>query len=176
MNEAILLSIRPEHALNILKGNKTLELRKRVPKNFKGWVYVYVTKGKRLSVVHDDENGKTYYYTNSNWGRSLNQDIPFRFWFDEYEEITPNFDYEIYEKEINNILPELCISLYHFEEYVGDKDKVYLWHIKNLEILDEPMELSEFCTWNKGDKWTPDMNWLTLKRAPQSWQYVYVKE
>ena len=56
--KAILLSIRPEHALNILNGDKTLELRKRVPKDFKGWVYVYVTKGGgRLSVVHDDENG-----------------------------------------------------------------------------------------------------------------------
>ena len=82
--KAILLPINPEHAYNIIKGRKTLELRKRVPKDFVGWVYVYVTKGKRLSVVHDDENGKTYYYLNSHWGRSLNQDIPFRFWFDDY--------------------------------------------------------------------------------------------
>jgi len=84
MTKSLMISIRPEHAFNILNGKKTLELRKTVPKDYKGWVYVYVTKGKRLSVVHDDENGKTYYYLNSNWGRSLNQDIPFRFWFDEH--------------------------------------------------------------------------------------------
>ena len=47
--KAILLSINPEHALNILNGKKTLELRKRVPKGFIGWVYVYVTKGKIIS-------------------------------------------------------------------------------------------------------------------------------
>lgn len=42
--KAIILSIKPEYALNILNGNKTLELRKSVPKGFKGWVYCYVTK------------------------------------------------------------------------------------------------------------------------------------
>ena len=44
--KALLLSVRPEHAIKILNGEKTLELRKGVPKGFEGWVYVYVTKGK----------------------------------------------------------------------------------------------------------------------------------
>ena len=42
----IVISIRPEYALNILNGSKTLELRKSVPKGYVGWVYGYVTKGK----------------------------------------------------------------------------------------------------------------------------------
>ena len=51
--KAILLSINPEHALNILKG-QNIRTSKRVPKGFIGWVYVYVTKGKDfLSVVHE---------------------------------------------------------------------------------------------------------------------------
>ena len=57
----LLMSIQPQHLYNILRGNKTLEIRKQIPKGFKGWVNLYCTKGKRLSVVHDDENGKTYY-------------------------------------------------------------------------------------------------------------------
>lgn len=42
--KAILLSIKPKYVLNILNGNKILELRRTVPKDFKGWVYIYVTK------------------------------------------------------------------------------------------------------------------------------------
>lgn len=167
--KAILLSIRPEHALNILNGKKTLELRKRVPKDFVGWVYVCVTKGKRLSVVHDDEIVKTYYYLNSNWGRSLNQDIPFRFWFDEYEEIKERFNGDEYVIEK---LDELCLSDYEVKEYLGGKQG-YAWHIKKLEIFDKPMQLSEFA---KPCKTKNQINKYWVHKAPQSYQYVWVKE
>jgi len=189
MNKAILLSVRPEHAVNILNGAKTLELRKRVPKGFVGWVNLYCTKGKpRLSVVQDDENGKTYYYLNSNWGRELNGDVVARFWFDEYDKYVDatncymtscgmqcDNEYMYQLCELQDKLKNTCLTCDEIEAYGKGKD-LYAWHIKNLEIFDYPMELSEFYTWNKGDKWTPDMNWLTLTRAPQSWQYVYVKE
>lgn len=50
--KSILLSIKPEYALNILNGSKTLELRKSIPKDIDEiikqqggiWVYMYVTK------------------------------------------------------------------------------------------------------------------------------------
>ena len=35
--KAIVMSIQSQHAYNILIGNKTMELRKRVPKDFVGW-------------------------------------------------------------------------------------------------------------------------------------------
>ena len=60
------------------------------------------------------------------------------------------------------------ISLY------GNGKTLYAWKIDKFEKLD--LDLSAFMTRNKGEKWTPDMNWLELKRPPQSWQYVYVKE
>lgn len=149
MTKSLMIPIRPQHAVNILNGKKTLELRTWIPKDYMGWVYAYVTKGKRLSVVHDDENGKTYYYLNSNWGRSLNQDIPFRFWFDDYIKL----DYEeTYSDEFywrNSIISgkELekatCLSQYDIVDY-GKNKPLYAWHIKKLEIFDEPKKLSDF--------------------------------
>ena len=140
--KAIVISIRPEYALNILNGSKTLELRKKVPKDFVGWVYVYVTKGERLSVVHDDENGETYYYLDSNWGRSLNQDIPFRFWFDDYDDVSTK--YRIDKSQIERVIEQACIGYDDFDKYVGDRENIYGWHIKKLEVFDKSMELSEF--------------------------------
>jgi predicted transcriptional regulator len=154
MNKAILLSVRPEHALNILEGKKTLELRKSVPKDFAGWVYVYVTKGKRLSVVHDDENGKTYFYLNSNWGRELNQDITCRFWFDDYDDVSTK--YRIDTNQVERVMEQACISYDDFDKYVGDIENIYAWHIKNLEIFLEVKNIEDY----------------NLKRAPQSWCYI----
>ena len=196
--KVIVISIRPEHALNILNGNKTLELRKSIPKDYVGWVYVYVTKGGgRLSVVHDDENGETYYYLNSNWGRSLNQDIPFRFWFDEYiklEWLDPSLNikrndvnyynyYALFENIYNNvewILPNLCLTKQQVIDYGKERD-LYAWHIKKLEVFDKPMFLSELYgdfafsdTDEYGRQHTPFHIPIPLKRPPQSWQYAYI--
>src|SRR5690554_4745173 len=164
MNKSLMISIQPQHAVNILNGKKTLELRTWTPKGYVGWVYVYVTKGKRLSVVHDDENGKTYYYLNSNWGRSLNQDIPFKFWFDEYAELNPNnffggnvVYYENYSGKEEHTSDEeqsgvidikflekiTQVSLEDMQKYSKGK-YLYAWHIKKLEIFDEPKSLSDF--------------------------------
>ena len=46
MNKELMISMKPEHAVNILNGKKTLELRTWIPRGYVGWVYVYVTKGK----------------------------------------------------------------------------------------------------------------------------------
>ena len=46
MNQEILMSIRPQHLCHILNGDKTIELRTRFPKDYRGWVYCYCTKTK----------------------------------------------------------------------------------------------------------------------------------
>src|SRR5690554_6063938 len=186
MNKSLMISIQPQHAVNILNGKKTLELRTWTPKGYVGWVYVYVTKGKRLSVVHDDENGKTYYYLNSNWGRSLNQDIPFKFWFDEYEDIDyqqtvlHKYGYGTLDYQVNirvmdtvkyilndDILDKLCLTNDEVEKYGKGKD-LYAWHIKKLEIFDEPKKLSDFYVLYGGEE-----SFYPLKKAPQRSVWVY---
>ena len=45
--KAILISIKPYWVAKILNGEKTIEIRKRFPKDYVGWVYIYCTKGKQ---------------------------------------------------------------------------------------------------------------------------------
>ena len=46
--KSILLSIKPKYVAEILNGEKTIEVRKRFPKDYKGWVYIYCTKEDSL--------------------------------------------------------------------------------------------------------------------------------
>jgi len=196
MSKQLMISIKPEHAVNILNGKKTLELRTWLPKDIDKiiaehgglWVNVVITKGKRLSVVHDDENGKTYYYLNSNWGRSLNQDIPFKFWFDEYYTYHhDNHGVGLYTDvaEYNIIyddLDELCLDYREVENY-GQGKHLYAWHIKKLEIFDKPKDLSEFYVVNPDVSNIGAFGWafseeelpkyIPLKKAPQRSVWVY---
>lgn len=58
-NKSILMSIQPQWLAKILNGEKTIEIRKKFPKDYVGWVYIYCTKGKeklfhcKLHVVHN---------------------------------------------------------------------------------------------------------------------------
>jgi len=109
MSKSLMISIQPKHLVNILNGNKTLELRKTVPKDFKGWVYIYCTKGGGLLV--DNTSWINYLivkdfvkkdYTESPrfhirkkleehiYGSVRNTKVVARFWFDEYAELNPN--------------------------------------------------------------------------------------
>ena len=46
MNKSILMSIQPKWVAKILNGEKTIEVRKKFPKDYVGWVYIYCTKAK----------------------------------------------------------------------------------------------------------------------------------
>lgn len=168
MNKVLILSVRPEHAINILNGNKTLELRKSVPKGFKGWVYVYVTKAIR-------DYKQSYYYQPK--GKEeifrLHGIIPCRFWFDEYETIRPSFYPStklIYEMTAETLYL-LKLSNSQVSDY-GKGKNLYAWHIKRLEIFDKPMQLGEFYKWNSADQWV----YTSITKAPQSYMYAWVKE
>ena len=50
---------------------------------------------------------------------------------------------------------------------------LYAWHIKNLEIFDEPMELSDF---KKADYYATSVYfYIPPIKAPQSYMYVEVE-
>jgi predicted transcriptional regulator len=150
-----------------------MELRKRVPKDFVGWVYLYVTKAKEKwrvghQVFFNDElyisnkdntykygssielMGNTLPYTKDNF---LNGKVVARFWFDEYEELITQKDYisgipntAYYTNKLNSreLLEKLHISKVDILNYLLYNKKGYAWHIKNLELFDTPKELSEF--------------------------------
>ena len=199
MTKSLMLSIQPKHLINILNGYKTLELRKTVPKDFKGWVYIYCTKGKYYLGKNHDGNIGLYNipaFGHYNKGGDLNGKVVARFWFDEYIKL----DYgETYSDEFywrNSIISgkELekatCLSQYDIVDYGKGKD-LYAWHIKKLEIFSEPMELSKF--YRRIDGLDEDGGYILassnesvtipqlrkrylVQKAPQSYQYVYRKE
>ena|SRR5690554_6864035 len=196
MTKSLMLSIQPKHVVNILNGYKILELRKNVPKDFKGWVYIYCTKGKPYLMSIFNEWQLTKYKTDMSKSKNVfngNGKVVARFWFDEY------IAYKCYEYEDDNsyfakrpqdfgytadeVLKRLCLSRDEFKKYGKGKD-LYAWHIKKLEIFDTPLSLSDFYKANlyasgqvikEYEKRTNDFSYR-LQRPPQSWQYVYTKE
>lgn len=153
MIKALMVPIRPEHAVNILNGKKTLDLRTWIPKGYVGWVYVYVTKGKPyLTEVCADEYWNTIYQTFNipHFGDiDLNGKVVARFWFDEYYTYHHyNHGVGLYndDAEYNVMyddLDKLCLEYREIENY-GKGKTLYAWHIKKLEIFDEPKQLSDF--------------------------------
>lgn len=72
---------------------------------------------------------------------------------------------------------------YKGSEIVWLQKHLYAWHIKKLEIFDTPKELSEFYNKDLSNYFHIDYDHkrrayekATLKRAPQSYQFVYVEE
>lgn len=185
MTKSLMISIQPQHALNILNGKKTLELRTWIPKDYVGWVYVYVTKGvKNVLHKYKDKYYTNHYLTFTDSLEALNSKVAFRFWFDDYE--TYNHDNhgvclytDIAEYNVMyGDLEKLCLDYREIEHYGKGKD-LYAWHIKQLEIFDTPKELSEFYKIDV-KKELPNEYYLrdvfSIKKAPQRSVWVYAKE
>lgn len=186
MTKQLMISIRPEHAINILNGKKTLELRKWIPKDYVGWVYVYVTKGIGKTKYHHlynltkYNNGKTLFSITHHNKHSLvpddflNSKVVFRFWFDDYIKLkfgrwvnhkVGDWNYRGYMDEHLETFKKACLTEEEVNDY-GDGKPLYVWHIKKLEVFDEPKELSEF----------ESRRHRSIIRAPQKMQWVYAKE
>lgn len=162
--KAIMLSTQPKWVAKIMNGEKTIEIRKRFPKDFVGWVYIYVTNGKDILCRYYDGHWFTTRDRNNNWKRYLNGKVVARFWGDKVEEIKYHNRQELirfYSKGNEHQylwLKETCLTFDELDNYLKGKNG-YAIHISQLEIFDKPKELSEF----------------GLKRAAQSWQYVEVE-
>ena len=208
MTKSLMISIQPQHAFNILYRKKTLELRTWIPKDYVGWVYVYVTKGKFVNGLRRKQD----IVVNNNLDL-LNGKVAFRFWFDEYDDIDyqqtvlSKYGYGTLDYQVNirvmdtveyilndDILDKLCLTNDEVENYGKGKD-LYAWHIKKLEVFDEPKELSDFYKGNRypnGEIITPNvcefspfdydndletcLDSFRLTKPPQRSVWVYTKE
>lgn len=164
--KAILLSIKPEWVVKILNGEKTIEIRKKFPKDYVGWVYIYCTKGKpELSFVdclHYDllEVASTI----------ANGKVVARFWCEdiEYCEDTSILNDEEYD------LTDSCLTAKQIQDY---GKSVYAIHISKLEVFDKPRELTSFgkyCSLNEIIKGviSPQTIGTELTKAPQNYCFV----
>ena len=188
---AILMSIRPQHLVDILNGKKTIELRKRFPSDFRGWVYLYCTKGKPYLADFGDNE---YPYKNGGYewdfdlsniekhdAKVLNGKVVCRFWVDNVE-ICPNIDDDSCDGTY--YLPEgHCLTeKYIIHEYAPYGEDLFAIHISKLEIFGKPKELGKFYYYKKrlidcGMDCPPyfDEVKTQVRKAPQSYMYVEVK-
>ena len=189
--KVILLSIKPQHMANILNGIKTLEIRKRFPKDYVGWVYIYCTKGKPYI-----KECKGFRYVGdkeiSNQGYYINGKVVARFWCDKVEYVENTYDEfrwgeEDYNTETLNpdaLYEKSCLSFEEMDNYLKG-DYGYAIHITELEIFNKPKEISEFYT-TRLDKQLPELfdnsiqlengTWVKpLSRAPQSFMFIEIE-
>lgn len=132
MSKAIMISIRPKWVAKIIRGDKTLEIRKTCPKQLRGdtstvpepiEVYIYCCKPK---------HGEIGCHINF---KRVEGKVIGKFTLNK---ITPT--YHFYEEELCALS---CVSKEELFKYLGYGDG-YAWHIDNLVIFDKPRELSEF--------------------------------
>ena len=198
--KAILMSIRPQHVANILNGLKTLEIRRRFPSDYVGWVYIYCTKDHN-NLLHKNCAGiwwvedKDFQKKNKRLGIEqqpiYNGKVVARFWCDKVEEIHSilvpfTFDQTIIDfytdtfNDMNDLLKASCLDYYSLEQYLKYSQKGYAIHITNLEIFDKPKEISEFSHYDNsqyqalpnGEQYKGVLEPLT--RAPQSFMFIEV--
>ena len=194
----LMITVKPEHLVNILNGSKKLELRSYIPKDFEGWVNVVCGKGGKRLVKWRGIFQINDKYVLSN-DTLLNGKVVARFWFDEYSEIIRT-DYfrvdgdtglmpmmksngETYNERIivrfrENYEYDECkesgLTTEQLKSYGKGKD-LYAWHIKKLEIFDTPKELGEFYTatqW-KNTVEGREFEIKPLTHAPQKYTYCY---
>lgn len=154
LNEkAILLSIKPKWVAKILNGEKTIEIRKKFPKDYRGWIYIYCTKDKE-KLYDDCPNMCSRYKSSKRYilNDFLNGKVVARFWCDKVECIwKTTTSVWLCENEISDklykgsCLSDIELDRYFKPEKLGVNYRYgHAIHISDLEIFDEPKELSEF--------------------------------
>lgn len=179
--KAILMSIRPEWVAKILNGEKTIEIRKKFPKDYVGWVYIYVTKDKNQLVRCQEKIWGYYKHTKGALKSYFNGKVVARFWCDRVEEIY--FEKGKWGGAWADTLRHSCLTFEELENYLNGKGKDI--HITKLEIFDKPKEIKEFkthlgcnkainCMFCKYYVFKECTRPRYLTRAPQSWCYVEI--
>ena len=173
----ILLAVRPKWCEKIVKGEKTIEVRKTAPKETPFKAYIYCTKAKK----QNDIIWAGAFGDRGKW----NGHIIGEFVCDKVEKLEEHIEeggrYYTLNSDFNE---EAQLDNWQLHDY-GKGKPLYGWHISDLQIYDRPRELSEFFRTcpakEKGDCLSCDcladndyggVCTNNLTRPPQSWQYV----
>lgn len=195
--KSVLISIKPKWCEKILSGEKTIEVRKSVPKEVPFKAYIYATKPKKFykcgAMRTSDEllwlaNGKVEmgdgfkFWADGDEYQCLNGRVIGEFICDKVMFLTP-LGLRGFEMR-KEILKSICLTNDDLNAYGGLKT-LYGWHISDLKIYGKPKELSEFfwrCpTKEKGDclscDYLADNDYggvctNNLTRPPQSYMFV----
>lgn len=155
--KSILISIQPQWVEKILNGEKTIEIRKTVPKcEFPCKVYIYCTKGKNDLRIFNESVCKRFNIPKTRTYSASEQKGYTRFIGDESQsvngkvvaEFTLNgvvkFDIEsiMFLGKQQELMQKSKLGGLSLRKYLGNGIG-YAWHIDNLKIYDKPKELSE---------------------------------
>ena len=204
MSKSILISIKPKWAAKILNGEKTIEIRKTMPKcDLPIDVYIYCTKEDSLSLL------KTYpkdtyvceqefkcddfpYLCSGYEGKgkvvakfTLNrvEEIKYQRVFEQnpFHYLEEESGYGTVTLNAIDFKKETCLTDKELEDYLNtDKSnkRAYAIHITKLEIFDKPKELSEFKqprdSYGKVNWHTSEYYYMELTKAPQSDMFIEV--
>ena len=170
MQKCIIISIRPEWVEKILNGEKTIEIRKTMPKcNYPIDVYIYCTKGTHKGKLNSWFDYCGYKPSPYEEGYICNGKIVAKFTLNKVDKYQIYDNYSEYGtwfknglillqiKDIKDFYKNSCLNKKDLENYIEisdieyyqhnietNKNIFYVWHIDNLEIFNKPMELSEF--------------------------------
>lgn len=148
---AVLISIRPKWVEKIIRGEKTLEVRKTRPKLETPFrVYIYRTKGTVPHII----NGK--------WVQmEVGGTVIGEFTCDRIYGLAP------LNHAPDDVEQQACLTREEIVRYL--KGVGYGWHISGLKLYSEPKELAQF----DGLRETRfGFELRQLERPPQSWCYV----
>ena len=148
-NKRVLISIRPEWAIKIFNGVKTMEIRKSAPNikpPFK--CYVYCTKGNpkdpwQRCETHNHKSGKIHLCNGFVMGEII------------ITGILEGYTGETIKQMEESSLVEAS-ELYAYSK----GGKLYGWKIEKVKLYDKPKPLRK----------------LGLQKAPQSWRYITENE
>ena len=193
--KSIMLSIQPQLVEKILNREKTIEIRKTMPKcELPCKVYIYCTKGKN-TIVYVERKGEFDWFGNTAKETTICTRPKYWYMGDKLSKVVAEFTLkridtiEICDPDIlingkqckqANLQAECQVSINDIMSYIGygndhdgwgrDWDKGSLWHIDDLKIYGKPKELSDFRKlYNEREG-----GWQNLRvtRPPQSYMYV----
>jgi len=193
-----MLAVHPEWLVKILDGEKIFELRKRAPET-PCEIYLYCTKGKPY-LFRFRHNKKFFVSKTLPLGLTydalkqvrMNGLVVAKFTLKKVSEVDLSADvvggYLLFDAkdpmdEFNGGLmtnTECCLSHDEIIDYANGK-RLLAWHISDLVIFGEPMELRKFSndydifdTDENGRQVNPYEQTIPLSHAPQSYMKVEV--
>lgn len=151
------MSVKPKWVEKILKGEKTIEIRKTKPNcELPTLCYIYCTKDRHDALfVNKKDQEKTYL-------KAIEKKYGFGVFYDPEEfylgnghlvaKFTLNKVEKFYDFD-DDLCEKACIDRGELLEYLGNKNG-YAWHIENLKIYNQEIGLGI----------DPPMSWCYIER------------
>lgn len=165
--KAVLLSIQPLWCSLILRGEKTVEVRRTKPTNLKPpfKCYIYCTLSGVTEFYAGALASDLASWKHGKWAERKGMVIG-EFICDEIWELAPIC------RAPDDVEEMACMDRDHIVRYLN-KCRGWAWHISDLKIYDQPRELRAF-TGLQSTRF--GMRSVEITCPPQSWRYVEVEK